>query len=50
MNQVSFAKNLVAQYGISAKSNIPGNPGVDLGPRREGEQRVVRSFHSTELW
>ena len=24
-------------YGISAKSNIPGSPGVDLGPRREGE-------------
>ena len=37
MNQTSFAENLVAQYGISAKSNIPGSPGVDLGPRREGE-------------
>ena len=37
MNQASFVENLVAQYGISAKSNIPGSPGVDLGPRREGE-------------
>ena len=37
MNQASFAENLVAQYGISAKSNIPGSLGVDLGPRSEGE-------------
>ena len=37
MNQTSFAENLVARYEISAKSNIPSSPGVDLGPRREGE-------------
>ena len=37
MNQASFAENLVAQYGISTESNIPGSPGVDLGPGREGE-------------
>ena len=27
-----------AQYGISATSNIPGSPSVDLGPRKDGEQ------------
>ena len=32
MNQASFAENLVAQDGIFARSNIPGSPGVDLGP------------------
>ena len=37
MNQTAYAENLVAQYGISATSNIPGSPGVDLGPRKDGE-------------
>ena len=37
MNQTSFAKNMVQQYSISATSNIPGSPGVDLGPRKDGE-------------
>ena len=37
MNQTAYAENLVAQYGISATSNIPGSPGVDLGPRNNGE-------------
>ena len=37
MNQTAYAENLVAQYGISATSNIPGSLGVDLGPRKDGE-------------
>ena len=37
MNQTAFAKNMVQQYNISATSNIPGSPGVDLGPRKDGE-------------
>ena len=37
VNQAAYAENLVAQYGISATSNIPGSPGVDLGPRKDGE-------------
>ena len=37
INQASFAENLVAQYGISAKSNIPGSSGLDLGHRRADE-------------
>ena len=37
MNQTAYAENLVAQYRISATSNIPGSPGVDLGPRKDGE-------------
>ena len=37
MNQTAYAENLVAQYGISVASNIPGSPGVDLGPRKDGE-------------
>ena len=37
MNQTAYLENLVAQYGISATSNIPGSPGVDLGPRKDGE-------------
>ena len=44
MNQASFAKNLLAQYGISTKSNIPDSPGVDLGPRREGEPGGKEAF------
>ena len=37
MNQTAFAKHMVQQYSISATSNIPGSPGVDLGPRKDGE-------------
>ena len=37
MSQTAFAKNMVQQYSISATSNIPGSPGVDLGPRKDGE-------------
>ena len=37
MNQTAYAENLVAQYGVSATSNIPGSPGVILGPRKDGE-------------
>ena len=37
MNQTAFAKNMIEQYNISATSNIPGSPGVDLGPRKDGE-------------
>ena len=37
MNHTAFAKNMEEQYNISATSNIPGHPGVDLGPRKDGE-------------
>ena len=37
MNRTAFAKNMVEQYNISATSNILGSPGVDLGPRKDGE-------------
>ena len=37
MNQTAYAENLVAQYGISATSNIPGSQGVDVGPGKDGE-------------
>ena len=37
MNQTACAENLVAQYGIFATPNIPGNPGVDLGLSKDGE-------------
>ena len=36
-NQTPYAENLLAQYGISATSNIPPSPGVDLDPRKYGE-------------
>ena len=44
MNQASFVENLVAQYGISAKSNIPSSPDVDLGLRREGTPGGSKEF------
>ena len=37
MNQTAFAKYMVQQHNISATSNISGSPGVDLGPRKDGE-------------
>ena len=37
MSQTAFAKNMVAQQNISATSNIPGNPGVDLELRKDSE-------------
>ena len=33
INQTAFAISMVEQYNISTTSNIPGSPGVDLGPR-----------------
>ena len=44
MNQTAYAENLVAQYGISATSNIPGSLSVDLGPRKDGESRGNDEF------
>ena len=37
VNLTAYAENLVAQYGISATSNIPGNSGVDIGPKKDGK-------------
>ena len=37
MNQTAYAKNLVARYGISTTSNIPGSQGVDIGPKKDGK-------------
>ena len=44
MNQTAFAKNMVEQYNIFATSNIPGSPGVDLGPRKDGEPGSNEEF------
>ena len=44
MNQTAYTENLVAQYGISATSNIPGSPGVDLDPREDGELGADEEF------
>ena len=44
MNQTAYAENLVAQYEISATSKIPGSPGVDLGPRKDGEPGGKNEF------
>ena len=35
---------MVEQYNISAFSNIPGNLGVDLGPRKDGESGSNQEF------
>ena len=37
INQTAFAINTVEQYNIFTTSNIPWSPGVDLGPRKDGE-------------
>ena len=44
MNQTVYAENLVVQYGISATSNIPGSPDVDLGLRKDGEPGGIYEF------
>ena len=43
-NQTAYAENLAAQYGISTTSKIPGSPGVDLRPRKDGEPGVMMIF------
>ena len=50
MNQTAYAENLVAQYGISATSNISGSPGVELGPinRKDGEPEGNAKFPCTD--
>ena len=51
MIQTAFAKNMVEQYNISATSNIPGSPGVDLGPRNDCESGVNEKFPNYRvLW
>ena len=37
VNQTAVAINMVEQCNISTTSNIPGSPGVDLGPIKDGE-------------
>ena len=44
MKQTAFAKNLMEQYSISVTPNIPRSPGVDLGPRKDGEPRGNEEF------
>ena len=44
INQMAFVKNMVKQYNTSATSNIPGSPGVDLGPRKDGEPGGNKEF------
>ena len=48
INQTAYAENLFAQYGIYATSNIPGSPGVDVGPRKVGERGVMMNFPCTD--
>ena len=51
MNQTVFAENMVEQYNISATSNIPRSPGVDLlGQAKMASPGVMRNFRSTALW
>ena len=42
VNQTAYTANLVIQYGIETADNIPGSPGVDLDPRKEGEPGGTR--------
>ena len=49
MNQTAFAKNMVEQYNIPATSKIPGNPGVDLGPRKDGEPEGNEEFPKNRI-
>ena len=44
ISQTAFVENLVSQYGISAVSDIAASPGVDLGPRVEGESGGNEEF------
>ena len=44
MNQTAYAENLVAQYGISATSNISGSPGVELGPISHGHRISLMGY------
>ena len=39
MNQTAYTIHMVEQYNISITSNIPGSPGVDLGPRKRWRAR-----------
>lgn len=50
MNQITFTENRVAQYGISATSNIPRSPGVDLDPRKDGEPGIDEEVPGTDPW
>ena len=50
VNQTAFEKHIVEQHNISTTSNIPGSPGVDLGPRKDGEPEVMWNFRSAALW
>ena len=44
MNQTAFSKTMVKQYNISSTSNIRRSPGVDLGPRKDGEPGGSEEF------
>ena len=44
MNQPAFAENMTGEYENSSSSNIPGSPGVDLGPKKEDELEGNEEF------
>ena len=50
MNQTAFAETLMAQYELSVTYNIPGSPGVDLGPRKDGEPGGNEEFPNIDPW
>ena len=41
---MAFAENMVEQDKISTTSNVPGSPGVDIGPSKDGEPGCYEIF------
>ena len=39
VTQKAFVERMLNRFGVNSSSDIPGTPGVEIGPREEGEPK-----------
>ena len=39
ITQKAFVESMLNRFGVNSSSDIPATPGIELGPREEGEPR-----------
>ena len=44
ITQKAFVESMLNRFGVNSSSDIPATPGVELGPREEGEPKGDYSY------
>ena len=53
ITQKAFVERMLSRFGVNSSSDIPATPGVELGPREEGEPKgdwPYREAVSSLMW